>query len=296
VASVRTRRIRRGIGWYATLACLVVASFLGIHYFAGIDALGVAGGLAGKSLPQFGMSIGRLVGSSLQVLVRGIGWRRLSRTVTTVAGIRLGYAASVVMSDGSVGRAQGWHATLRSRLRTLGARWRRLPLWPKLLVVAALITSEIYLHFVLILFPIGFLIPVARRVFVMASDRLIGTWYWKFFGVLHHTFVARLRGLPGIGQIVEGRRLLRIRYLRAWRLWRHDPRYRDPVTNKRRKSLIEPVRLWWRHELDAYVGRPLLSGRTHPTGEAAGDDAGKTPRPPSTSPATCSALPEPPAR
>ena len=49
--------------------------------------------------------------------------------------------------------------------------------------------------------------------------------------------------------------------LRAARRASHDPRYRDPVTNKRRVSLVEPVRLWWRGELDGYVGHPLLAGR-----------------------------------
>ncbi|MGD9806881.1 MAG: hypothetical protein AB7E81_20420 [Hyphomicrobiaceae bacterium] len=238
-------------------------TFLAIRHVTGADALGVAGSLTSKWLSHFGATIARLVGSSAQVLARGIGWRRLSRTVTTVAGIRLGYAASVVMSDNGVDRARDWRINLRTFLRKLGARWRRLPLLLKLSVVAALIASQIYLHFVLILFPIGFMIPIARRVFVTVADRLIGTWYWRSFGAVHHKLMAWLRRWPGVRHAIEGRRLLRLRYLRAWRLWRHDPRYRDPATNKRRKSLIEPIRLWRRHELDTYVGRPLLSGGRH---------------------------------
>jgi hypothetical protein len=253
--------MRKGTGRFVTLASLVVLSFLAIHYLTGVDALGLAGRLTGRSIAQFGATLVRVAGGLLQVLARGIGWRRLSRTVTTVAGIRLGYAASVVMSDDKVGKARGWRSNLRSLPRVFRARWRRLPLLLKLSVVAALIASQAYLHFLLILFPIGFMVPIARRVFVMITDRLVGTWYWKFFGTFHRTCMRRLRGVPGVRHIVEGRRLLRIRYLCAWRLWRHDPRYRDPVTNKRRRSLIEPVRLWRHRELDAYVGRPLLSGR-----------------------------------
>jgi len=260
--------MRKRTGRYVTLVLLVVMSFLAIHYLMGVDALGLAGRLTGRSIAQFGATLLRFAGGLLQVLARGIGWRRLSRTVTTVAGIRLGYVASVVMSDDTVGKARGWRTNLRALPRVLRARWRRLPLLLKLSVVAALIASQAYLRFVLILFPIGFMVPIARRVFVMVTDRLVGTWYWKFFGTLHRSCMRRLRAVPGVRHIVEGRRLLRIRYLRAWRLWRHDPRYRDPVTNKRRRSLIEPIRLWRHRELDAYVGRPLLSGK-RPTADKA---------------------------
>ena len=60
--------------------------------------------------------------------------------------------------------------------------------------------------------------------------------------------------------VIGAARLTRIRYLRAWRLWKYDPRYRHPATGTRRVSFIEPVRLWWRGELDGYVDRPLLCG------------------------------------
>jgi hypothetical protein len=59
---------------------------------------------------------------------------------------------------------------------------------------------------------------------------------------------------------MDGARLLRLRYLSAWRLWRYDPRYRDAARNARHVSFVEPLRLWWRGELDGYVGRPLLAG------------------------------------
>jgi hypothetical protein len=260
--------MKKRTGRYVTVALLVAMLFLAIHHLTGMDALGLAGRVMGRGLSQLGATLLRLAGSAVQVLVRGIGWRRLSRVVTAVAGIRIGYAASVVMSDGALDKARGWQTKLRLFAGALGARWRSLPLWLKLLLVAALIASQAYLHFALILFPIGFMVPIARRVFVMAADQLIGAWYRKSFGVRHRTFVRKLRGVPGVRHLIEGRRLLRIRYLRAWRLWRHDPRYRDPVTNRRRRSFVEPVRLWRRRELDTYVGRPLLSGRRHADGHA----------------------------
>ena len=77
---------------------------------------------------------------------------------------------------------------------------------------------------------------------------------------MHRATVARLRHLPPFRQIVGATRLARIRYLCAWRLWKYDPRYRKPDGTEREVSFIEPLRLWWRGELDRYVGHPLLAG------------------------------------
>jgi hypothetical protein len=63
--------------------------------------------------------------------------------------------------------------------------------------------------------------------------------------------------MAGVREVVGAVRLARTRYLRAWRLWRYDPRYRRAASGKQIISFIEPVRLWWRGELDDYVGRPL---------------------------------------
>ena len=55
-----------------------------------------------------------------------------------------------------------------------------------------------------------------------------------------------------------GIRLIRMRYLCAWRLWKYDPRYRD-LTGELWVSVLEPVRLWKERKLDRYVGRPLFA-------------------------------------
>lgn len=52
-------------------------------------------------------------------------------------------------------------------------RWQRLHLAWKLLIVAVLIASQIYLRFLLILFPIAFLVPVVRRLWIQIAD-LVG--------------------------------------------------------------------------------------------------------------------------
>lgn len=253
--------MRKGKGWYATFAFLLVASCALIYALTGMDALGAAARFLWNGLVFVANGVIRAIGGLLQLLARGVGWRRLSRLGSMVTGVGLGYAASVVVSDTTVSRARGWRGKLQAAIRVTREKWQNLPLVLKLVVVAVLIASQVYLHVALIVFPIAFLVPVVRRLWVGAADVLFGSWYWKTFGNLHRATVSAMRRLPGVRHVMEGFRLVRLRYLYAWRLWRYDPRYRDPSSGARRVSLVEPLRLWWRGELDGYVGRPLLSGR-----------------------------------
>lgn len=252
---------RKGKGWYATFALLVVVAFVVIYALTGQDALGAAGRFIWNGLVLVANAFIRVAGSMLQLVARGVGWRRMSRVASVVTGVGLGYAASVVVSDSTVGKARGLRGKLQAAVRIAREKWQGLPLLVKLLIVAGLIASQIYLHFFLVVFPIAFLVPVVRRLWVRVADAAFGTWYWKTFGNTHRATVAAMRRLPLVRPITQGFRLLRLRYLYAWRLWRYDPRYRNPESNTRRVSLIEPIRLWWRGELDGYVGRPLLSGQ-----------------------------------
>jgi hypothetical protein len=250
-----------GIGWYVTIAALVIVAFLGIGYFTDQEALGVAARFLWNALALIANGLARLLGGLLGLLARGVGWRRLSRLATAIAGIGLGYAGSVVLSDKSLEKAQGWRQRGKAALAVVQVRWQRLGLFWKLVIVAALIWSQIYLHTLLILFPIAFLVPVVRRLWVQGADLVFGSWYWRTFGRWHRRAIAALRTLPVVRHLIGWARLTRMRYLCAWRLWRYHPRYRDPETNQRRISFLEPLRLWWLGDLDTYVGRPLLSGR-----------------------------------
>lgn len=258
---IRGERMKKGKGWYATFAFLIVASFAVIYALTGMDALGAAARFLWNGAVLLANAILRALGGLLQLLARGVGWRRLSRMGSMVTGVGLGYAASVVASDTAVSKARGRRGKLKAAVEVVRERWHGLPLWLKLALVATLIASQVYLHVALIVFPIAFLVPVVRRLWVGAADAVFGTWYWKTFGPLHRATVAMLRALPGVRHLMQGLRLVRLRYLSAWRLWRYDPRYRLAETGKRQVSLVEPLRLWWRGELDGYVGRPLLSGR-----------------------------------
>ncbi len=263
-AALEPRDVSRngGIGWYVTFAVLAVGIFLAVGYFTGLDAIGAAVRFLWNALAFAVNSLIRLFAGLLALLARGVGWRRLTRLSRAVAGVGLGYAGSVILSEEKVKKAHGWRQKLRASVTLARNRWQRLHLAWKLAIVAVLIASQLYLHFLLIVFPIAFLVPVVRRLWVQAADLLFGSWYWKNFGRIHRIAIARLRGLPPFRQIAGAARVYRIRYLCAWRLWKHDPRYRRPDGTERQVSFIEPVRLWWRGELDRYIGRPLLAGNT----------------------------------
>ena len=251
---------RRNAGWYATFTLLVVLAFVSVDYLTGRDALGATGRFLWSIIVFAADGFLRVVGGVLGWLARGVGLRRLSRISKLIAGVGFGYAGSVILSGGSVQRARGWRAKFRAAAAAARERWHVLPLPLKLLIVATHIASQLYLHSLLIVFPIAFLVPIVRRLWIRIADLMFGTWYWKAFGRMHHTIAARLRSFPLVRGIVGATRLARIRYLCAWRLWKHDPRYRDPKTNRPRVSLREPIRLWWRGQLDGYVGHPLLTG------------------------------------
>ena len=252
--------VRKGKGWSGAFTLLVVVSSVAVYAVTGQDALGAAGRFLWNGVALAANAAIRTGGSLLGFLARGIGLRRMSRLVSAATAVGIGYAASVVVSDTAVGRARGWRGKLQVATRRARELWHDLPLVVKLLVVAGLIASQIYLHFLLVVFPIAFLVPVVRRLWVRTADVLLGSWYWKTFGAPHRALVAAMKRFPPVRIMTQGARLQRLRYLYAWRLWRYDPRYRDPAGNTRRVSLAEPLRLWLRGELDGYVGRPLLSG------------------------------------
>lgn len=251
---------RRTFGWYAAFAAICVAAIAVIYLLTGMDALGATARFLWNGAVFAFNGLFRVLSSLIAVIARGLGLRQVSRLSTVIGGIGLAYAGSAVLGDKGVRRAQGWRAKMRAAFVFLRDGWRRLPLIAKILVVIVLITSQVYLHAVLIVFPIAFLVPVIRRIWVQVADVALGGWYRRTFGGLHRRMMARLRRLPGVRAAIGAVRVARIRYLCAWRLWRYHPRYRT-ASARRKLSLIEPIRLWRRGELDAYIGQPLLSGR-----------------------------------
>jgi hypothetical protein len=268
----KERRFARSRGWYATFLVLALLVFFAVDRLTGLDVVAATSRFLWNSLALAANGATRAAGGLLALLAKGVGWRRLSRLATVVMGVGLSYSGGVILSDRRLERAKGWTGRLKALAATVRNRWLGLHLAWKLAIVAALIASQVYLHFLLILFPIAFLIPVVRRVWVRAADMLVGGWYWRALGRKHRAIVVFLRRLPGVRHAIGATRLTRIRYLRAWRLWRYDPRYRHPATAERRVSFVEPVRLWWRGDLDGYVGRHLLCGPERASSRGDGRD------------------------
>lgn len=255
------------VGWYLVFFGLALASFVAIGYLAGVDAIAGSARFAARSLllawnaaSVAGGGLLKAIAGMAAPIVKSLGWRRLSRISTSILSIGLVYSSSVVLSDGGVRRAKGWLGRIRTLVMVLRERWLELHIAWKLAIVAALIAGQIYLHWLLILFPIAFLVPVIRKLWVQAADLVLGNWYWRKFGRRHRSVIRVLSALFGVKQIAGAARMLRMRYLCAWRLWKYHPRYRRPDNGRRVISLIEPLRLWRRAELDLYVGRPLLGG------------------------------------
>jgi hypothetical protein len=252
---------RATLGWYATFAILAVAASVAIYLLTGESVVGAASRFLWNALVFLVNGAIRLFGGLVLILAKGVGLRRLSRLANVLAGVGLAYAGSLILSDDRLKRAHGWRGKVKTFVALASKRWRALHLGWKLAIVAVLIASQVYLHFLLIVFPIAFLVPVVRRLWIQIVDLVFGSWYWRSFGRLHRAVMAALEATSGARQAFGAMRLWRIRYLCAWRLWKYDPAYRDPESNERWLSFIEPVRLWWRGKLDRYVGRPLLAGR-----------------------------------
>jgi hypothetical protein len=252
--------LRGGRGWYTTFFALALFLTVTVGYFTGLDAVAATSRFLWNATALITNGTIRAAGGLLLLLARGIGWRRLARLATATMGVGLSYSGGILLSERQLRRAKGWTGTLSLLVAQTRNHWLGLHLAWKIAIVALLIASQVYLHFLFILFPLAFLVPVVRRIWVRAADMALGSWYWRAFGRTHRAVIAHLRMMPGAREVVGAVRLARIRYLRAWRLWRYDPRYRHAATGKQSISFIEPVRLWWRGELDDYVGRPLLCG------------------------------------
>jgi hypothetical protein len=254
---------RHSVGWYVTFAVLALAVFVVVYAFTGDNAVVAAARFLWNAVVFLANRAIRLFGGLLVVLARGVGLRRLSRLGSLLTGVGLAYAGNVILSDEQLKRARGWRGKLKVFVTLASRRWRALHLVWKLAIVALLVASQLYLHFLLIVFPIAFLVPVVRRLWIQIADLVFGSWYWRTFGRLHRAAVSALEAMPGPRHAIGLVRQWRIRYLCAWRQWKYDPAYRDPHSGKRWISVIEPMRLWWHGKLDRYIGRPLLAGRKY---------------------------------
>ena len=138
------RNRQGGVGWYVSFALIAIVAFVGIGAATGQDALAAAARIFWNAFAFLINGLIRVFGSLLGLIAKGVGWRRLTRVANTICGIGLGYAASVVLSEEKVRRARGWRGKLRAAIASIRDRWQALHLFWKLVIVAALIASQIY--------------------------------------------------------------------------------------------------------------------------------------------------------
>ena len=67
-------------------------------------------------------------------------------------GVGLGYSGSVILSERGLTRARGWTGRIKRSSAMLRGRWLDLHLIWKLVLVATLIASHIYLYFLFLSF------------------------------------------------------------------------------------------------------------------------------------------------
>ena len=166
-----------------------------VGHFTGLDAVAATSRSLWNATALITNGTIRAAGGLLLLLARGIGWRRLARLAATTTGVGLSYSGGIFLSERQLRRAKGLTGTLSALLAQTRNRWLGLHLAWKIAIVALLIASQVYLHFLFILFPIAFLVPVVRRIWVRAADMALGSWYWRAFGRTHRAVIAHLRAI-----------------------------------------------------------------------------------------------------
>jgi hypothetical protein len=254
------------IAWplWAFSLLLILAVLVAVSFLVDINTIGATGRFAWNAIVGALLASARGLDTVLAYVLRRRIWR-IAGFFTTVG---LGYSGSVVLTHARLERARGWRGTLRRHTSRMRQRWIALGTPWKLLCVAAAIATQIALFPVasqyVLLIPIGFMIPLVahatRRLYAWGADSIFAATYRRYLGAAHRTAARKLRTLAPLNALHAGMRLLRMRYLAAWRLWKYDPRYRD-ASGELWVSFFEPVRLWRARKLDCYIGRPLFARR-----------------------------------
>ncbi len=248
--------------WLIGFAVLFAILLL-IDWVMDWNAFGTAIRLVGARIVYAVQTLGR----TLEVLAQLILRRRAWGITSIFTSVGLEYIGRFFLSEAHYAKLHALLKKVRLIAERLGKWWQKLSILEKILVATAFVVFQfvampaIAEYFVLL--PVGFLVTpfviVMQRIYSMMGDMLIGRLYRRYCGHYHRAVVAWIERFEIGRRISDGKRLLRLQNLTGWRLWRYDPRYQKDG-KRRRRSLLEPVRLWRRGELNRYRDRPLLSG------------------------------------
>lgn len=249
--------------WTATLL-VIVGILVAVDIATGTYAIGASFQFAWR-VSLFGIAwITRSAVDILALVLRRRAWR----LVTMITPIGWGYLGSVFLTEARLKRAITWLDRGRGLREFIRLWWHRLSTWKKFVFVALVITMQVILlptiSQYIILFPVGFMVPVirgaARRLYSWITDMFLGKLYWNYCGAMHRRAIAWTRSLWLLKTCHGVMRLARLQYLTAWRLWMYDDKYRDQA-GELWISFLEPIRLWRSGYLNKYVGRPLFAGK-----------------------------------
>ena len=254
------------IAWrrWALSLVLILAVLVALGFLLDIDTIGATGRFAWNAVVAALLVSARGLDTVLAYVLR----RRIWRIATFFTSIGLGYSGNVVLTHAQLERARGWRGILRRYRGRVRAYWNALATPWKFGCVAAVVVLQIWLFPVLsdyvLLIPIGFMIPLVaqgtRRLYAWLADSVFAATYRRYLGSTHRAAARKPWALAPLHAARGGIRLMRMRYLAAWRLWKFDRRYRDP-SGELWVSPIEPIRLWRARKLDCYIGRPLFARR-----------------------------------
>ncbi|MFZ2887219.1 MAG: hypothetical protein WA021_05365 [Minisyncoccia bacterium] len=204
---------------------------------------------------------------TVRTVLYQIGWRRIMRPLTliTMGGIGLTY---LVTNPKRLKKIRGWKGRIIARAAQIQEWWYGRHFVMKVIIVIGLIALQVSVHWWLLLFPVGFLITAIAEMFrrgqLMVADEIFGKVYWTRFRAFHTRIMRYLRSVPFVGKAIAGARSLKLMFKCGWRLWRYDPRFRDPWKTGHTHPIEGRVRLikaCWLGEWRRYHTRHLLAGK-----------------------------------
>lgn len=283
-----SKRLYRREWWWGF--AIVIGIIITIDWYAELDLLGATARFLSNVLSSTWRLIVEAAAALWRVVLEGafatwrfivFGAERFSLVLTAVATSKVArfftsIAASVTLEYMFAGSWTGKVRALKERAKSAGVAvrlwWLKQHLVVKLCIVITMIVLQISLHWVILLFPIGFMVPylvkLVRFVQKTVLDNAFTKWYLKRFGSFHGFIVRTLRTHTATRKITGCVRATRLYFSAGWRIWKYDSRFKSTE----RSLIYQDIWLryvfaktsWWpgewRVKFNQYRTRPLLSG------------------------------------
>lgn len=243
---------KRSHFWILVLGIsLLVGVIVAVDYWFGTDIVGATARLLVRFVAwiwQLLIEIARFVWR-IAVEVALYGWRvavfALERTLAMLPSlttgrftkvlwpVAMGAAAGMYFSRRSSGAAPSLWARVKSHLYAIAAEvriwWIAQHFAIKSIIVALLIVVQVHLHWVILLFPVGFLIPYLVMGLTSLQRSVLGpiaeALYFSRLGYLHARLKERAMRFAVVRCVVETIRLFRLYFATGWRIWYYDSRF-----------------------------------------------------------------------